>query len=417
MVDRIFQHPAKTGSPRRYPATPKTTASTKARPERAILVGVETRGKPRLWSLEDSLEELGQLARTAGAQVVGTLTQRLERPTNSYMGKGKLEEVLVMRDDLQADVVIFDDELSPKQQRNLEETLKVKVIDRTALILDVFARRAQTHEGRLQVELAQHEYLLPRLVGQWAHLERLGGGIGTRGPGETQLETDRRIIRNKIQRLKRELEEVRQHRALYRERRKRLGTPIVALVGYTNAGKSTLLNALSDADVVAEDKLFSTLDPVTRKVELPEKGSFLLTDTVGFIQKLPPTVVAAFRATLEELAEADGILHVIDITHQNAEGQVQVVNRLLAELHLEDKPRVLALNKIDLLPGDHQEEGYGEELKSGWGEGYPVLISAAKGWGLDHLLTAIGEMLEHLREPQRDLGFWINPQDPRKERP
>ncbi|MBI4297730.1 MAG: GTPase HflX, partial [Chloroflexi bacterium] len=204
--------------------------STKIRPERAILVGVEIKGAPRLWTLDDSLEELGLLARTAGAEVVSTLTQRLDRRTHSYVGKGKLEEVQVLRDDLQADVVIFDDELTPTQQRNLEQALDVKVIDRTALILDVFARRAQTHEGRLQVELAQHEYLLPRLVGQWAHLERLGGGIGTRGPGESQLETDRRLIRSKIQKLKRELEQVRQHRSLYRQRRQRQGVPVISLV-------------------------------------------------------------------------------------------------------------------------------------------------------------------------------------------
>jgi GTP-binding protein HflX len=370
-----------------------------------------------LWSLDDSLEELGQLARSAGARVVGTLTQRLEKFTHTYLGKGKVEELGAMQGDLQANVVIFDDELTPTQQRNLEAALEVKVIDRTALILDVFARRAQTREGRLQVDLAQHEYLLPRLVGQWEHLERLGGGIGTRGPGETQLETDRRLIRNKIQRLKRDLEEVRQHRTLYRKRRKRQGTPIVALVGYTNAGKSTLLNALSNADVMAEDKLFSTLDPVTRKINLPEKGSFLLTDTVGFIQKLPPTLVAAFRATLEELEEADGILHVIDITHRNAPEQVQVVNDLLTNLQLDGKPRILALNKVDILENRYQREGHAEALGPESGKGYPVPISAVKGWGLDHLLMAIGELLEQAKGTHSTLGFWINPHYHRKEHP
>ena len=359
--------------------------------------------------MEDSLEELGQLARSARARVVGTVTQRLERTTNTYVGKGKLEEIGLMLGDLQANVVIFDDELTPVQQRNLEAALEVKVIDRTALILDVFARRAQTREGRLQVDLAQHEYILPRLVGQWAHLERLGGGIGTRGPGETQLETDRRLIRTKIQRLKRDLESVRQQRDLYRKRRKRQGSPIVALVGYTNAGKSTLLNALSSAAVIAEDKLFSTLDPVTRKINLPGKGSFLLTDTVGFIQKLPPTLVASFRATLEELEEADVILHVIDITHRNAPEQVQVVNDLLTGLHLDDKPRILALNKVDNLGESYQEEAYAEALEPEWGHGYPVPISAAKEWGLEHLLEAIGELLEKAKGNQNTLGFWINP--------
>ena len=375
---------------------PKAAISTKARPERAILVGVEIKGDPHLWSVEDSLEELGLLARTAGAEVVSTLSQRLDRRTNAYLGKGKLEELRDLRDEKQADVAIFDDELTPTQQRNLEEALGIKVIDRTALILDVFARRAQTHEGRLQVELAQHEYLLPRLVGQWSHLERLGGGIGTRGPGETQLETDRRIIRNRIQKLKRELERVRKQRSLYRQRRQREGIPVVSLVGYTNAGKSTLLNALSSADVIAEDKLFSTLDPVTRRVSLPGKAPFLLTDTVGFIQKLPPTLVAAFRATLEELEGADVALHVIDITHRNAPEQVQVVDDLLAELHLVDEAsRILVLNKVDLLSDNDLNEGYAQRLRTAINQDRVVIVSAAKKWGMDGLLKAIVEMLDH----------------------
>ena len=375
---------------------PKAAISTKARPERAILVGVEIKGDPHLWSVADSLEELGLLARTAGAEVVSTLSQRLDRRTNAYLGKGKLEELRDLRDEKQADVALFDDELTPTQQRNLEEALGIKVIDRTALILDVFARRAQTHEGRLQVELAQHEYLLPRLVGQWSHLERLGGGIGTRGPGETQLETDRRIIRNRIQKLKRELERVRKQRSLYRQRRQREGIPVVSLVGYTNAGKSTLLNALSSADVIAEDKLFSTLDPVTRRISLPDKAPFLLTDTVGFIQKLPPTLVAAFRATLEELEGADVALHVIDITHRNAPEQVQVVDDLLAELHLGDEAsRILVLNKVDLLSDNDLNEGYAQRLRAAINQDRVVIVSAAKKWGMDGLLKAIVEMLDH----------------------
>ena len=375
---------------------PKAAISTKARPERAILVGVEIKGDPHLWSVADSLEELGLLARTAGAEVVSTLSQRLDRRTNAYLGKGKLEELRDLRDEKQADVALFDDELTPTQQRNLEEALGIKVIDRTALILDVFARRAQTHEGRLQVELAQHEYLLPRLVGQWSHLERLGGGIGTRGPGETQLETDRRIIRNRIQKLKRELERVRKQRSLYRQRRQREGIPVVSLVGYTNAGKSTLLNALSSADVIAEDKLFSTLDPVTRRISLPDKAPFLLTDTVGFIQKLPPTLVAAFRATLEELEGADVALHVIDITHRNAPEQVQVVDDLLAELHLVDEAsRILVLNKVDLLSDNDLNEGYAQRLRAAINQDRVVIVSAAKKWGMDGLLKAIVEMLDH----------------------
>ena len=374
-------------------------------------MGVEIKGAPHLWTVENSLEELGLLARTAGAKVVSTLNQRLDKRTQTYVGKGKLDEIKALLDNVEANVVIFDDELTPTQQRNVEEALDVKVIDRTALILDVFARRAQTHEGRLQVELAQHEYLLPRLVGQWSHLERLGGGIGTRGPGETQLETDRRIIRNKIQKLKRELEQVRQHRSLYRQRRQRQGVPVVSLVGYTNAGKSTLLNALSNAGVIAEDKLFSTLDPVTRKISLPGNESFLITDTVGFIQKLPATLVAAFRATLEEIEEADGILHVIDITHQNAAEQVQVVDDLLANLHLEAKARILVLNKIDLLVDQDMGEEYAERLKTPLDQNRVVTVSATKGWGLDQLLKAIVDLLGTRNGKTRYVpGFWAHNQ-------
>ncbi len=293
--------------------------------ERAFLVAVEVRGGGA-WNSESSLDELAQLAGTAGAVVVGRTIQRLDSPNPAtYIGKGKLAEIIALRPQLDYDLVIFDDELSPSQQRNLEDALKVKVLDRTALILDIFARRARTREGALQVELAQHEYLLPRLAGQWSHLERLGGGIGTRGPGETQLETDRRLIRNRISRLKAQLEQVRRHRALYRARRAKQGVPVVALVGYTNAGKSTLMNALSGAGVLAENRLFATLDPVTRKVGLPGGGFFLLTDTVGFIQKLPTQLVAAFRATLEELADADLLLHVVDITHPDAAEQAETV--------------------------------------------------------------------------------------------
>lgn len=377
------------------------------RPERAVLVGVEIKGLPNLWTMEDSLEELGLLAKTSGARVVKTVNQRLNRQTQSYVGKGKLEEIKFLLGDVDADLVIFDDELTPTQQRNLESALGTKVIDRTALILDVFARRAQTHEGRLQVELAQHEYLLPRLVGQWSHLERLGGGIGTRGPGETQLETDRRIIRNKIQKLKRDLEQVRHHRLLYRQRRQKQGIPVVSLVGYTNAGKSTLLNALSNSDVIAENKLFSTLDPITRKISLPEGKSFLMTDTVGFIHKLPPTLIAAFRATLEELQESDGIIHVVDITHRNAPEQVQVVENLLTDLHLEHKSRIMVLNKIDLMSDITSGERFIMNLKPQVDMEKIVPISAAKGWGLDHLLSAISELqIGQNPSQQYDHGFW-----------
>ncbi len=344
------------------------------------------------WSLEDSLQELGQLARTAGAQVMGRTAQRLERPTHTYLGKGKLEELRDLRDTY--DTVILDDELTPTQQRNLENALgaDIKVIDRSALILDIFSRRAQTHEGRLQVELAQHQYLLPRLAGQWSHLERLGGGIGTRGPGETQIETDRRLIRRRIQHLKEELEEVRKHRALYRSNRRAQSLPVVALVGYTNAGKSTLFNALTRAGVAAESKLFSTLDPVTRRIHLPSGQNVLLTDTVGFIHKLPPTLVAAFRATLEELQEAALLLHVVDIAHRNAAEQVQVVEGILDDLGLQSKPVILALNKIDLLaPAESLSELNAHHLAAG---ALPngVLVSAANRLGLEGLLQRIDSM-------------------------
>ena len=356
------------------------------------------KGERNSWSLEGSVDELGQLARTAGAKVVGSMTQRLATPTPAhYMGKGKLEELASLRDKVGYDLVIFDDELSPAQQRNLEHVLGVKVVDRSALILDIFARRARTHEGRLQVELAQQEYILPRLAGRWPHLERLGGGIGTRGPGETQFETDRRLIQRKIQHLKEEIETVRKHRALYRRRRSDQGIPVVALVGYTNAGKSTLLNSLSKASVLVEDRLFATLDPTTRRLVLSNKRQVLFTDTVGFIQKLPPTVVAAFRATLEELTEADLLLHIVDIASDTAAEQCHTVEELLVELNLDDKPRLIALNKIDLLGGsispDDEDtvrryiDRIGTRVKSA------SLISAAKGWGLQRMLELIEEML------------------------
>jgi GTP-binding protein HflX len=352
---------------------------------------VEIKGRKDRWPIEDSIAELESLAETAGVEVVGTMVQRLDGRSRTYLGKGKLMELKALREETEYNVAILDDELSPAQQNNLEDALLVKVIDRTALILDIFARRAQTREGQLQVELAQDEYLLPRLAGQWSHLERLGGGIGTRGPGETQLETDRRLVQQRIHRLKKQLEEVRKHRALYRQQRKRSGVPIVSLVGYTNAGKSTLLNTLSRAGVLVEDKLFATLDPVTRRVMLPDHRTILLTDTVGFIHKLPPTVVAAFRATLEELDEADLILHVVDITHRNAAEQCQTVEDILSELNLSDKPRLTALNKIDLLEGDGTEDLVSQRL-SPTGDDM-LLISAARGWGVDDLLNTVARLL------------------------
>ncbi|MFQ5925605.1 MAG: GTPase HflX [Dehalococcoidia bacterium] len=374
----------------------RTTFATRAPIEKAFLVGVEVKGARNTWSLEDSLEELAQLATTAGAEVVGALVQRLTRPTPTYyLGKGKVEELAELKGKVGYDVVVFDDELSPTQQRNLERALQVKIIDRTALILDIFAKRAQTHDGRLQVELAQHQYLLPRLAGQWSHLERLGGGIGTRGPGESQLETDRRLVRQKIHRLQKEIEELRRQRALYRRQRTQRGIPIVALIGYTNAGKSTLLNALtptSRGDVFVEDKLFATLDPTTRRLTLPNKQKVLITDTVGFIQKLPATVIAAFRATLEELAESDLLLHIVDITHTNAVEQSITVEKILSELGLAEKPRIAVLNKVDLfVPREEDIGDFVSVIKDSGQEA--VLLSAARGWGLDRLLEGIAEKL------------------------
>lgn len=336
--------------------------------------------------------------------MVGRLAQRLPRPSPShYLGKGKLDELAALRTKVGYDLVIFDDELTPIQQRNIEETLQVKVIDRTALIIDIFARRAHSREGQLQVELAQHEYLLPRLAGQWSHLERLGGGIGTRGPGESQIETDRRLIRRRIHRLREQLEEVRQHRHLHRRHRKRQGLPIVAIVGYTNAGKSTLFNALSGSQVLVEDKLFATLDPTTRRLELPDKKRVLLTDTVGFIQKLPTSLVAAFRATLEELEEADLLLHIVDIKHSNALEQSQAVAEVLESLGIKDKPLLTVLNKIDLLAERADSEVVRARVASytsqvagvGWDV---VAVSALAGWGLDKLLDSVARILSRLTE-------------------
>lgn len=360
-------------------------------------MGVDTGSKDG-WTEEESLDELSQLARTAGSQVVGRMIQKLDYPNRlSYTGKGKLEELILKRNTADWDVIIFDDELSPNQQNELEKALKIKIIDRVALILDIFARHAHTHEGKLQVELAQHKYLLPRLAGQWSHLERLGGGIGTRGPGESQLETDKRLIRTKISKLKKELEEVRKHRTLYRENRRRSGIPIVALVGYTNTGKSTLLNALSRANVLTENKLFATLDPTTKRLSLPDRNTVLLTDTVGFIRKLPPTLVEAFRATLEELTEATVLLHVVDLTSHNAAEQTQVVEGILRELGLADKPRITVLNKIDLLLDKNEiwDETKALEYLSHMAGDNPntLLVSAGKKWGLKNLLETLNKVI------------------------
>lgn len=375
----------------------KKLVYTRPRAERAFLVGVELRSVRAPLALDDSMAELAELTRSAGAVVVGSMTQKAARPTQYYLGQGKLDQ---LRDAVSAQdvgTVVCDDELTPTQQRNLERELGgVKVIDRTALILDVFAARARTREGRLQVELAQHEYLLPRLAGQWTHLERLGGGIGTRGPGETQIETDRRLIRDRLQRLKKELDSVRTHRSQHRSRRREKGLAVVGLVGYTNAGKSTLLNALTGANVAAEDKLFMTLDPVTRKLRLPDESEVLLTDTVGFIQKLPTSLVAAFRATLEEIAESSLILHVVDVTHPNAPQHVDVVDQVLRDLGAGDKPTVLVLNKVDLIGATAALEDLAALAPArvlADANTPVVLVSAVERIGFDDLLSRIEESL------------------------
>ncbi len=364
--------------------------------DRALLVGVEIFNENRVMSLKNSLAELRRLADTAGFEVVGEVTQKLSHPNpKTFIGTGKVKEVKSITDELMADVILFDDELSPRHQRELEELIRedIRIIDRTALILDIFAQHANTREGSLQVELAQYEYRLPRLTKAWTHLVRQAGGgggrtggtagVGLRGPGETQLEVDRRDIRRRIRHLKEELEKVRAHRQRHRSRRKDSNIPIVSLVGYTNSGKSTLLNQLSDADVYVANKLFATLDPTTRRVELADGQQILVTDTVGFIQKLPTTLVAAFRATLEEIAEADLLLHVVDVTHPHAMFQAEAVHNTLIDIEAEGIPSIPVLNKIDRLS---DPEGAQLALDS-----YPnaVAISALKGDGIEELLRVI----------------------------
>jgi len=365
-----------------------TPFSTATQPERAILVGVDTGRSP--WPLEDSLAELGRLAETDGAVVVGTLTQRLDSPVpRTFIGSGKTEELVRLVDALDADVVIFDDELSPSQQSNLERAVKEpkKVIDRTALILDIFGNHAKTREGRLQVQLAQLQYLLPRLRGMWSHLvgEQTRGGIGSRfGQGESQLEVDRRLIRDRIATLRRELKSLEQRRGVQSKARWDAGIYRVALVGYTNAGKSTILNKLTGSEVYAKDELFATLDPTTRSLDLEEGRKITITDTVGFIQKLPTNLVEAFKSTLAEVVAADLILHVVDASDPNADREIEAVNNVLKEIGAHDKRCVLVYNKVDLLSDEQRKE-----LEVTHPEA--VCISALEGRGLRGLLYRVAQ--------------------------
>src|SRR5690242_4147199 len=365
--------------------------SPKKTHERALLIGLEKKGVSK-WDLRDSLEELAELANSAGAEVVDTVTQKLQKPTAPYyIGKGKAESLKPALHDQQVTSVIFDDELSPAQGRNLETLLSRKVLDRTQLILDIFAQRARSREGRLQIELAQLQYLLPRLTRMWHHLSRQTGGIGTRGPGETQLEVDRRRVQERIARLERELESVRKTRAIQRQGRKRHQWPVAAVVGYTNAGKSTLLNLLTGADVVAEDKLFATLDPTTRSFVLPNKQRVLLTDTVGFLRKLPHTLIESFKATLEEVSEADLLIHIADLSHPRADEQMQAVDRVIKELDAYGKQTLIVFNKIDNIPNREVVDSYIKRFSGS------VAISARTGEEVNKLVQALEDALSSWR--------------------
>jgi GTP-binding protein HflX len=384
------------------------TLPTGAPVERAFLVGLELKHKTFVFSIEDSMEELARLSDTGGLDVVGQTIQRVERIHPATMiGKGKLQEIVESRAELQFDAIIFNDELAPNQEREIEEAFEtdIKVLDRTALILDIFAQHAHTREGALQVELAQYEYRLPRLTRMWTHLARQAGGaagrggtggVGLRGPGERQLELDRREIRARIGHLQRDLEDVRRQRSQYRRKRKKEGLPVISIVGYTNAGKSTLLNSLSGAKVLVEDKLFATLDPTTRRVKLANGEEVLFTDTVGFIEKLPTHLVAAFRATLEEINDSNVLLHVVDVTAPYAREQVRVVDKTLEQIGARGKPVVLALNKMDELTLHKTgPKANSYTLPEGWVADYPgaVPISAVKGSGLTALLEQIESIL------------------------
>lgn len=359
--------------------------------ERALLIGLEQQGTSK-WDLLDSLDELRELASSAGAEVVDTVTQKLQKPTAPYyIGKGKAEEIKESFQDQRVTSVIFDNELSPAQGRNLENLLARKVIDRTQLILDIFAQRARSREGRLQIELAQLQYLLPRLTRMWTHLSRQTGGIGTRGPGETQLEVDRRRVQERIAKIERELAAVRKTRSVQREGRRRHQWPVIAVVGYTNAGKSTLLNLLTGAAVIAENKLFATLDPTTRSLTLPNKQRLLLTDTVGFLRNLPHTLIESFKATLEEVSESDLLLHVVDLSHPRVDEHIEAVNTVTKELGAYGKRTLMVFNKVDALENRELAEVYLQRYRGS------VAISARTGEGVGTLVQALQDELASWR--------------------
>ncbi len=370
----------------------KALIETHKRPERVFLIGLDLKSRPR-WDLHDSLDELQELAYTAGADVIGNGTQKLECPVaGTFIGQGKATEFAEHCRRQDVDTVIFDDELSAAQTRNLERVFECKVLDRTSLILDIFAQRARTKEGKLQIELAQLQHLLPRLTRFWGHLSRQKGGIGMRGEGETQLETDRRRVQDRIARIARELEVVRQQRSTQRAGRQRHHWPLASIVGYTNAGKSTLLNALTGASALAEDKLFATLDPMTRRLRLPTNQNVLLSDTVGFIRKLPHSLVEAFKATLEEVVEADLLIHVVDVSHPQADEQIQAVNAVLEEIGAAGKSTLLVFNKIDQLESDAPLRQFLARFP------HAVGIAATTGEGLPALLAELGTLLRPQRE-------------------